>query len=637
MRKRTAKKTILFVFAIALLIGVTVFSLPAYEVADAVLPLSYNEKVVDPGLDSLSGPLGLEELKHTVDLWKANGAYNFDYLKQNPIIIAVIDSGVNLNHELFTGKYNSDGKTNPAAVDSNGVGRYDVILRGAGGVPIVKNTAYKRNSQYTENDITDDESRLHGTHVTGIVALLIHALELEDYIKIMPIKASVHEKIILDEYKDSFYSSDVAAAVKFATDNGADVINMSLSSDTRAFAGLNESDAHEKAVLVAAAGNDGGTNICYPAALPDVIGVMNYTFDEMDNPVLSATSNYNGKTQYYDICAPGDAIYSADGRIVNGEYDYKNLSGTSMASPVVSFGAALLALKYRALAGAKKSMEISPTEIANLVRGAYTDTLTLNANGKDVGTCKIFDINALVSRSVYDAQIDVSNTALLNQRLGSLKNVDLKLDVVPTADYGKGTVEWFIDGNKIADGFEMTYVPVEKTGETVITAVWKHTCDEHGTDVERSATIKLRVDYMLITSANVSKMEPETSGVTNYSAGGTYTFSAEDLKNIPADDAKNCRWYVNNVYVHTGATYDFTPSDEGEYEIKFSLNGFVSKANVINVTSHNSKPDSARGLKIFSITASAVIAAVAITIIVAIILKQRGRAKKTDSDQKDNL
>lgn len=625
MQKKRMKRTVLSVLAIALFIGVTVFSLIPYSVADAVLPLSYNEKVIDQDLDRLSDPLRLEELKHTVDLWKANGAYNFDYLKQHPIIIAVIDSGANLNHELFTGKYNPDGETNPAAADKNGVGRYDVILRDSDGVPIVKNTAYQRNSHYKENDITDDESRLHGTHVSGIVAILIHALELEEYIKIMPIKASVHRNLPADP--DSFYSADVSAAVKFATDNGADVINMSLSSDTSTFAGLNRSDAHEKAVLVAAAGNDGGTDICYPAAHSNVIGVMNYTFNEENNPVLSASSNYNGKTQYYDVCAPGDTIYSADGRIVDGEYGYKHLSGTSMASPVVSFGAALLALKYRALAGAKKTMTISPTEIADLVRGAYTDTLTVNANGKDVGTCKIFDINALVSRSVYDAQIDVSDTSLLNQRLGSLKSVELKLDVVPSADYGKGTVEWFIDGNKIADGFETTYTPVEKIGETVITAVWKHTCEEHGTDVESSAAIKLRVDYMLITSANVSKMQPQTSGITNYSVGSAYTFSVADLKNIPADDAKHCRWYVNNVYAHTGETYEFTPSDEGEYEIKFSLNGFVSRANVINVTSQSPKPDKARGLKIFSITASAVIAAVAITIIVAIVLKQRKRSK----------
>ena len=178
------KRKALYVFLIAFALSAILTFLFSYEIAEALLPISYVDKVQNQELDWWSDVIGIDGLKAAVEDWKQDDSFDFKYLEDNPVVIAVIDSGVNLEHELFSGKYNDDGLTDNEAVDNNGTGKYDVILRRSDGTPIVKNTAVSHNpSIYTENDVSDDENRRHGTHVAGIVATLIHALNIERYIK----------------------------------------------------------------------------------------------------------------------------------------------------------------------------------------------------------------------------------------------------------------------------------------------------------------------------------------------------------------------------------------------------------------------------------------------------------------------
>ena len=117
----------------------------------------------------------------------------------------------------------------------------------------------------------------------------------------------------------------------WATDNGAQVINLSLggaSSSTTLQDAVNY--AYGKGVLlVAAAGNTGSNFVLYPARYPNVIAV-----GAVDN-----TNNHAGFSNFgpeLDLVAPGASIYST----VIGGYGYK--SGTSMAAPYVSGLAAIL-------------------------------------------------------------------------------------------------------------------------------------------------------------------------------------------------------------------------------------------------------------------------------------------------------
>lgn len=58
--------------------------------------------------------------------------------------------------------------------DDEGIGEYDVLYRDKDGKVISTNTAS------SSKDATDDSNNRHGTHVAGIIATLIHELDLEN-------------------------------------------------------------------------------------------------------------------------------------------------------------------------------------------------------------------------------------------------------------------------------------------------------------------------------------------------------------------------------------------------------------------------------------------------------------------------
>ena len=141
-----------------------------------------------------------------------------------------------------------------------------------------------------------------------------------------------------------FSSTDIAKAIRYAVENGADVINMSFGGTGKS--NLIESaleDAFATCVLVGAAGNDGlSTDYeeIYPAGYQYVLGVM-----ATDNSgKLANFSNWDaavGCGCEYEITSPGVAIYST---LPNDKY--ARWSGTSMAAPNVSAAAAIIRSKY---------------------------------------------------------------------------------------------------------------------------------------------------------------------------------------------------------------------------------------------------------------------------------------------------
>ncbi|WP_121744509.1 S8 family serine peptidase [Natronorubrum halophilum] len=120
--------------------------------------------------------------------------------------------------------------------------------------------------------------------------------------------------------------SGIADAVQWSADQGADVINMSLGGG--GYTQLLEdacSYAHSQGSLViAAAGNDYGGSVSYPAAYDSVVAVSSLDQGE----TLSAFSNVGPEIE---LAAPGGNVLSS----INWD-DYDTFSGTSMASPVVA-------------------------------------------------------------------------------------------------------------------------------------------------------------------------------------------------------------------------------------------------------------------------------------------------------------
>jgi serine protease len=219
------------------------------------------------------------------------------------ITVGIIDSGVRATHEEL-----NDGRVLAGCdfVDPNG------------------------------GDGTNDENG-HGTFVSGIVAA-----ETQNSLGISaaaPGAKILPARVLGADGKGLF--SDVDAAVIWAADNGADVINLSLGASS---APSTTQEAIQYAVgqgvvVVASAGNCGhpgpgcqGSVTSYPAAFNETIAVAAMAQDD----TIASFSSYGS---YVDLAGPGVAIVSAYG---TGNSAYNELSGTSFSSPYAAAAAAIL-------------------------------------------------------------------------------------------------------------------------------------------------------------------------------------------------------------------------------------------------------------------------------------------------------
>lgn len=265
-------------------------------------PFSYNESI----------RYNMEKI-NVKNIWRC--------IQGSGIVVAVVDSGVDLDHpdlqaNIVTGKTFVSGTSSPD--DDNG----------------------------------------HGSHVAGVVAGVGNnggIIGVAPRAKIMPVK-------VLD-YGGSGTTFGAAEGIRWAADHGARIINMSWGgvgySSTLVDAIRYAADSRG-ALLVASGGNCGDEsyyfNGCfyedqpvYPAALSSVMAVA--STDENDNQ-----SSFSNQGDYIDIAAPGSNIYStyqAGG--------YKEMSGTSMASPHVAGLAALIWSQDTSLTSSQVRTKIKST------------------------------------------------------------------------------------------------------------------------------------------------------------------------------------------------------------------------------------------------------------------------------------
>jgi len=237
------------------------------------------------------------------------------------VVVAVIDTGVDLDHPEFAGR-------------------------------LV--TGYDFGDE--DSSPNDPLHHGHGTHVAGTIAANMdnghNGTGVAPRARIMPLKVehSGPHNGLCGCLFDGLKTSDICQAILYAADHGADVINMSLGGTNYS---QYEADCVAYAlsmdvVVCASTGNDGEFLEQYPASFPGVIGVGSVGYRDDIAPPRSpwVVSLFSNRGALCDIVAPGEDIWStappgADGGgFLTGSGQY--MTGTSMASPHVAGVVALI-------------------------------------------------------------------------------------------------------------------------------------------------------------------------------------------------------------------------------------------------------------------------------------------------------
>ena len=299
------------------------------------------------------------------DQWGDNWAYErvdadsaLDYYKlkvKSNINVAVVDSGINYNHELFKNR----------------------IVR----------TKYNISSTGAKNDEIDDYG--HGTEVSGVIA------------NSTPSNVKISSYKIMDSSGKGNYSAVVSAcAYMMELSNRPDVVNFSL--------GLKDGEVIMETVIdelvnsgitvVAAAGNDNREVYETPGKCENAITVA--AFDYYDKPC--SFTNYGGVV---DISAPGEYIYTAD---MSSNNAYTFSLGTSLATPFVSAAAAYVLMENKNYTPEQVKQELmataTPFKMSDC-RNLYGAGIVNFSNIINGTRCK--DVTANFESGVYREDISV--------------------------------------------------------------------------------------------------------------------------------------------------------------------------------------------------------------------------------------
>lgn len=398
-------------------------------------------------LDAINAPL----------TWQFLEDHNINPGGSSDVVVAVIDTGVDYTHPDLAGNmWINTGEIQGNGIDDDGNGFVDDIY----GANVVSSANY-----HTGNPMDDHG---HGTHVAGIACAQgnnnLGVVGVAYNTRIMAIKAA--------QYNGVLTTSDIAEAILYAVDKGADVINMS-------FGGYSQSMVEEdalviafgQAVLVAAAGNNGLYNestiidhvgkAMFPAAYPWVLGVMASNRVSSPNTMWSL-AEFSNKDRYpqnnleYELMAPGVDIYST---LPNSTY--AAWSGTSMATPVVSGVAALLRSYFSDKDTYPSRFIMGQIAATGQFNGDYRRTdassaLTIlpqpNLSFQDYW---LFDTKGQAEVNDDDGRVDAGETVslalMIRNHWGKADNVQVTIEpviegatgpdpyvnmIIPTVDYG---------------------------------------------------------------------------------------------------------------------------------------------------------------------------------------------------------
>lgn len=252
--------------------------------------------------------------------------------RRRTVVVAIVDSGVDTGHEDLVGRiWVNDDEVAGNGIDDDGNGYIDDV----NGYDFVSGDS----DPSPDLSVADSNPSAvsHGTLIAGIVAAQAGngrgVTGIATNVRIMPLR-------VLDEF-GSGGGSNAEEAIRYAVDNGADIINLSFSGDNddNYIREALEYAYASGAVVVAAAGNDArnlNEDKSYPVCTAGeerwVLGVA------ATNRIGKRASFSNYGESCVDISAPGDDIF---GILVDNQYA-AGWNGTSVAAPMVAAVAAEL-------------------------------------------------------------------------------------------------------------------------------------------------------------------------------------------------------------------------------------------------------------------------------------------------------
>ncbi len=596
MKKQAVKNLTIFIVLLALIAGAFSCGFFTNDVAyAAVLPDAVSNQWFD-GEDYNNFNGTLQAINKIKDGLSTEEEADF---KNNPVLVAVIDTGINASHELFDGVLCDEGLW------------YNAIT-------------HKNGRDYIDDNCNNGNLIGHGTHVAGIVAQEIKKYGLEDYIKILPVKAG--------DSNGKFDSVAVVNAISYvgnlATQDKTIVINMSL---TSYYWGKNsgvdvavQSAVREGVIVCAAAGNDhknsasSGYSLGSPACLENVIGVMNY----MEGLIPAPRSNYGAA---YDIAAPGQKIKSA---AKSGETEpYCTKDGTSMATPFVSFAAAVLEIRFN-----RKSATVY--DVMTSTPAVATGTVSY---GNGVYTAKKLNLSAFVEfKHIKEIKVFTEDESLdaLNQNIASPKKVvafaklryfdeegfapetddaykSIKMYVVKAGKNGTlsgGEVIYSVNGARIE------FTPTEPGTYFIYAANSAYINDT-------SEIITVKVNYV----QTVEDAQLSVVGDPVVRAESTVVYKLDNAYMLDPELVIVWDIYDENgrrVDTKIGTEISFTPETKGEYTIICSVGGKTIAGYKVNVKTSEKTVRAVSG----GVTSAVAFSAVAAVLIIVIVKMLKRRA-----------
>lgn len=519
--------------------------------------------------------------------------------KNNPVLVAVIDTGINASHELFDGVLCDEGLW------------YNAIT-------------HKNGRDYINDDCNNGKLIGHGTHVAGIVAQEIKKYGLEDYIKILPVKAG--------DSNGRFDSVAVVDAISYvkdlATQNKTIVINMSL---TSYYWGKNsnvdvavQSAVREGVIVCAAAGNEGynsssaGKSLGSPACLENVIGVMNY----MEGLIPAPKSNYGAA---YDIAAPGQNIKSAAKSDETEPYCTKD--GTSMATPFVSFAAAVLEIRFN-----RKS-----ATVYDVMTNTPAVAIGSVSYGNGVYTARKLNLSAFVDfKHIKEIKVFTEDESLdaLNQTISSPKKVVAFAKLryfdeegfAPETDVAYKSIKMYVvkagkngtlSGGEVVysvNGARIEFTPTEPGTYFIYAANSAYINDT-------SEIITVKVNYV----QTVEDAQLSVVGNAVVRAESTVVYKLNNAYMLDPELVIVWNIYDENgrrVDTKIGTEISFTPETKGEYTIICSVGGKTIAGYKMNVKTSEKTVRAVSG----GVTSAVAFSAVAAVLIIVIVKMLKRRA-----------